>query len=320
MSSNLNHVLIIGAGLMTIEYIKVLDDLKIAYTIVGRGEESAKVFKEKTNKDCFVGGLEKFINENDCTKFSHAIIVTGIDTLYKNTKHLIESGIKNILVEKPGALYSNEIQDLSLLAKQRLVNCYIAYNRRCFQSVEKAKKIIKEDGGVSSFHFEFTEWAHVIEPLKTDLSIKNKWFLANSSHVVDLAFFLGGKPKQLSAYQSGSIVWHPYSKYAGAGVTHDNTVFSYHANWLAPGRWSLEIMTAKHRLYFKPMESLHIQNIGSVAVTLFEINDELDKKFKPGLYIQTKAFLENSFSKLCSIDEQVENSKWFDLISGYDTK
>ena len=68
------------------------------------------------------------------------------------------------------------------------------------------------------------------------------------------------------------------------------------------------------------MESLHIQNIGSVAVTLFEINDELDKKFKPGLYIQTKAFLENSFSKLCSIDEQVENSKWFDLISGYDTK
>ena len=320
MSSNLNHVLIIGAGLMTIEYIKVLDDLKIAYTIVGRGEDSAKQFKEKTNKDCFVGGLQKFINENDCTKYSHAIVVTGVEALYNNTKHLIEIGIKNILVEKPGAMLSSEIEDLVLVAKQKSINCYIAYNRRCFQSVQKAKEIIKEDGGVTSFHFEFTEWAHVIEPLKTDITIKNKWFLANSSHVVDLAFFLGGKPKQLSAYKSGSIAWHSYAKYSGAGITHDDSVFSYHANWLAPGRWSVEIMTAKHRLYFKPMESLQIQNIGSVAVTPFEINDELDKKFKPGLYIQTKAFLENNSSSLCSIDEQVENTKWFDLISGYDTK
>jgi predicted dehydrogenase len=320
MSSNVTSVLIIGAGPMTIEYVKVLDDLNIQYTVVGRGVESAKQFKDKSNKDCFVGGLQKFINENDCTKYSHAIVVTGVDALYKNTKLLIEIGIKNILVEKPGALLSSEITDITLVAKQKSINCYIAYNRRCFQSVKKAKEIIKEDGGVTSFHFEFTEWAHVIEPLKTDITIKNKWFLANSSHVVDLAFFLGGKPKQLSAYKSGSIAWHSYAKYSGAGITHDDSVFSYHANWLAPGRWSVEIMTAKHRLYFKPMESLQIQNIGSVAVTPFEINDELDKKFKPGLYIQTKAFLENNFSSLCSIDEQVENSKWFDLISGYDTK
>jgi predicted dehydrogenase len=320
MSSNVTSVLIIGAGPMTIEYVKVLDDLNIQYTVVGRGVESAKQFKDKSNNDCFVGGLQKFINENDCTKYSHAIVVTGVDALYKNTKLIIEIGIKNILVEKPGAMRSSEIEDLALVAKQKSINCYIAYNRRCFQSVQKAKEIIKEDGGVSSFHFEFTEWAHVIEPLKTDITIKNKWFLANSSHVVDLAFFLGGKPKQLSAYKSGSIAWHSYAKYSGAGITHDDSVFSYHANWLAPGRWSVEIMTAKHRLYFKPMESLQIQNIGSVAVTPFEINDELDKKFKPGLYIQTKAFLENSFSTLCSIDEQVENTKWFDLISGYDTK
>jgi len=320
MSSNVTSVLIIGAGPMTIEYVKVLDDLNIQYTVVGRGVESAKQFKDKSNKDCFVGGLQKFINENDCTKYSHAIVVTGVDALYKNTKLIIEIGIKNILVEKPGAMRSSEIEDLALVAKQKSINCYIAYNRRCFQSVQKAKEIIKEDGGVSSFHFEFTEWAHVIEPLKTDITIKNKWFLANSSHVVDLAFFLGGKPKQLSAYKSGSIAWHSYAKYSGAGITHDDSVFSYHANWLAPGRWSVEIMTAKHRLYFKPMESLQIQNIGSVAVTPFEINDELDKKFKPGLYIQTKAFLENNFSSLCSIDEQVENTKWFDLISGYDTK
>ena len=35
---------------------------------------------------------------------------------------------------------------------------------------------------------------------------------------------------------------------AGAGVTENGALFSYHANWEAPGRWSVEIMTKKRRL------------------------------------------------------------------------
>ena len=71
-----------------------------------------------------------------------------------------------------------------------------------------------------------------------------------------------------------------------------NALFSYHANWEAPGRWSVEILTPKHRLYFKPMETLQIQEIGSVAVNPVQIDDTLDKEFKPGLYLQVKSFLD----------------------------
>ena len=52
------------------------------------------------------------------------------------------------------------------------------------------------------------------------------------------------------------------------------------------------------------METLQIQEIGSVVVNPVVLNDELDKKFKPGLYLQVKNYLENDFSRFCTIDEQ----------------
>ena len=59
-----------------------------------------------------------------------------------------------------------------------------------------------------------------------------------------------------------------------------------------------------HRLYLRPMEQLQIQNIGSVAVNPVEIDDHLDKEFKPGFYLETKAFIEGNSQSLCSIANQ----------------
>ena len=39
------------------------------------------------------------------------------------------------------------------------------------------------------------------------------------------------------------------------------------------------------------MEELHIQKIGSVKIEKVEIDDDLDKKYKPGLYKQVSAFI-----------------------------
>jgi predicted dehydrogenase len=223
------------------------------------------------------------------------------------------------LVEKPGGMNLNEIEKLNTLANEKNANVLVAYNRRFYASTLKAIKIIEEDGGVSSFQFEFTEWAHVIEPLKTPIPIKNKWFLANSSHVVDLAFYLGGKPKEISCYKSGNLSWHNTSKFSGAGITNDEAVFSYHANWAAPGRWSLEILTNKHRLYFKPMETLQVQKLGTVNILPVDINDSLDKAFKPGLFLQTKSFLNNEFNNFCKINDQLDAMKYYNQMSGYES-
>ena len=198
---------------------------------------------------------------------------------------------------------------------------FIAYNRRFYSSVAEMQKRIIEDGGLNSFLFEFTEWSDEILTLNKSSDELKNWFLANSTHVVDLAFFVGGKVEELNTFRSRSLPWHPSaSAFAGAGKCENNVVFSYHAGWDSPGRWSLEFLTKTHRYHLRPTEKLQIQKRNSVSTSFVEINDELDTKFKPGLYLMVQAFLDekNSLRKsLCTFSELCEKYKTFKEMAGY---
>lgn len=302
-----NKVLLVGAGPMAVDYAKVLLNLNVPFVTVGNTEKSANDFKEKTGQDVILGGIKKYLEDNK-EVFTKAINAAPEHLLGEVTIDLINAGYKNILVEKPGGKNFADIKKVAEAAKQNNAKVLVGYNRRFFSSVEKAKEIIKEDGGVTSFYFEFTEWSHIIGTLKKGDGVLEEWFLHNSSHIIDLAFYLGGKPKELAAFVSGNLQWHPSgSVFTGAGVSESGALFSYNANWEAPGRWVVEVLTRKHRLLFKPIEKLQIQNIGSVAVDFVEIDDKNDAEFKPGLYMQVKNYLDEDYSKLSSIDEQLAN-------------
>lgn len=309
---------LIGAGLMSMEYAKVLKSLGIPFLVIGRGEENCKKVAETYQCDVVSGGLQNFIKTTPVLPLK-AIVAVGIEALAESTTQLINYGVKEILLEKPGVGYPSEIKNLVALTEKAGASVLLAYNRRFYASVLKAQEIIGNDGGVSSFNFEFTEWSHVIKTLtKTEVELHN-WFLGNSSHVIDTAFFLGGRPNKLVAFYNGFLDWHPASSnFCGAGISEKGALFSYHANWEAPGRWVLEVLTKKNRLLFKPMESLQIQVLGSVAMNPVEIDDSLDKQFKPGLFKQTQAFLGDDHSRLCSILEQNEMiSNYYLQMSGY---
>jgi predicted dehydrogenase len=314
VSDNINnHVWVIGAGLMTIDYIKVLDALGVSYQVIGRGIDSAKDCEEKTGVKVITGGLENYLC--DCKYFpSSAIVAVGVEQLANVAKMLLQNGIKKILVEKPGGLNKDEIRSVHEETKKRNAEVYVAYNRRFYASTLKAREIICEDGGVTSFNFEFTEWSHRISNLDKSKEAKEQWFLLNSTHVIDLAFFLGGQPKEMCCFTAGGLSWHPAASiFAGAGITEQGALFSYQANWEAPGRWGIEVLTRKHRLFFRPLEQLYIQQIGSVIIEQFPLNDKLDSQFKPGLYLQVLAFLtgENvsSLAPIGLIERQASN--WF---------
>lgn len=279
-------ICLLGAGLMGIEYAKVLQALGANFYTVSRSSATAEKFTAATGLTARSGGVGA-IGEPP----REAIVTVSIDQLLPATSALLEMGVKRILVEKPAGADAAEIRKLAMLAEKKQAEVYVAYNRRFYASTLAAQKLIAEDGGVTSFQFEFTEWPHLIEPIK-DEKVKQEWLLGNSSHVLDTAFFLGGSPKEFRAFRAGSLAWHKEgSRFAGAGITAEGATFSYSANWNAPGRWSVEILTAKRRLIFRPMEKLQVQNMGSVAVAEAAIDDELDKKFKPGIYRQTAAFL-----------------------------
>lgn len=297
------NIWIIGAGTIAQEYGKVLISLGYDYTVIGRGKGSAIKFKEVVGKEVITGGLESFLATKPVVA-DKAIVATNLDSLSSNTIQLLNYGVKNIFCEKPGFLYPSDCAEVVEAAKKTNANVYLAYNRRFFSSVLKAQEIIAEDGGVKSFNFEFTEWGHVIESLNKPKADLENWMYANSSHVIDLAFYLGGTPTQMSCYTSGELSWHKPAVFAGSGISDKGALFNYAANWAAPGRWGVEILTSKHRLYLRPMEQLQMQNIGSVAINPVEIDDHLDKEHKPGFYLETKAFVEGEDSRLCSIEEQ----------------
>lgn len=303
-------VLLVGAGTMAVDYANVLLAQGIPFDVIGRGQNSAMAFKEKTGIPVYTGGLEIYLNKLGRTPLC-SIVAVGVEQLAPVTTLLLKNGVKRILVEKPAGLNLEEIIEVANLARIKDSEVYVAYNRRFYASTQKALEIIDQDGGLSSFCFEFTEWSHIIKDLKKAHEIKEQWFLANSTHVVDLAFFMGGVPKEISCFTAGGLQWHPSaSVFTGAGVTEKGALFSYHANWEAPGRWGVELLTCKHRLILRPLEQLQIQKIGSVSIEKLDLDDEIDQKFKPGLYRQVESFIqETNHNCLVALGEHCRISK-----------
>jgi predicted dehydrogenase len=254
------HVLLVGAGNMSIEYAKVLSGLKVDFSVISRGVENAKKFKIATGKEVITGGLENKYNDL-LIQPTHAIVVTTLESLVTNSVYLLERGIGNLLIEKPGAVDNIGLQKIFELSQINECKTYIGYNRRFYSSVIKAEQLIKAEGGLQSFIFEFTEWSHKIKELqKTEIQFNN-WFIGNSTHVLDLAFYFGGKPKEISSFVSGGSEWHPRGMiFTGGGVTEKDLLFSYHANWEAPGSWKLELLTKQNRYIFRPLEELKFKN------------------------------------------------------------
>jgi predicted dehydrogenase len=313
MPHHLKNILLVGTGPMAVEYVKVLKDLGIIPSVIGRSQDSCDKFETQTQIKAFAGGLEA--NLDKVLDVEAAIICTGVEQLADCTMTCIKNGIKHILVEKPAGLSKEEIAAISLMALHRQVKVAVAYNRRFYTSVLKAKELILADGGVSSFNFEFTEWSHTIEPLKKAEGVKEQWLVANSSHVIDLAFFLGGEPTEIHSLSAGQLSWHSKSKFCGIGKTANGALFDYRANWDAPGRWGVEVLTPKNRYIFRPLEDLQIQTKGSVQILKQEIDDNLDKKYKAGLFLQTQSWINQTNQDLfIDIHKQFERFDTYESI------
>lgn len=307
MPNNVNaKIVLIGTGPMAVSYAKVLDGMHADYEVVGRGEASAEVFFGETGKKPVTGGIHKFF-EGGRTDFTHAIIATGTEALAECLKAAIANGIAHILVEKPAAVSIKELEaikdDFAAVADTILV----AYNRRFYASVMEAERLIAEDGGLDAMSFEFTEWTHKIDPSKKRIEVLNNWFFANSTHVVDMAFFLAGKPADWAAFaRGGSLDWHDKTIYSGAGITEKGVLFSYLSHWESAGRWGVELLTSKRKIVLKPLEGVLIQPKGTITAEPHLFDDEIDKTYKPGLYRQVEAFLKGDRSRFVTIAGQLD--------------
>lgn len=311
-------ILIVGAGSMARAYAKVLEGEGVGFRVVTRGPAKAAAFIKETGVKPETGGLERWLKSNPAPET--AIVAVGAEALTKSALALLAAGTKRLLVEKPVGLNVAEIRAVAAAARRRRAKVFVAYNRRFLTSTAEARRMIAEDGGPLSFHFEFTEWDDKVVASPAASAVKRAWVLANSSHPIDLAFFLGGSPRSISATTAGSLPWHPKAAvFAGSGMAAGKVPFSYHANWLSPGRWSVEVMTARRRLVLRPLEALAVQNHGEFIASPVVLDDRDDRLFKPGLRGQVRAFLSNG-RDLPTISEQLALARWLNRIASGEKK
>lgn len=305
----MKEIVLIGTGPMALDYTKVLTSLEMKFKVIGRGEESALKFESQTGIKPIVGGVDNFLKINPNQKGVSFIIATGTEVLMPILKKVLLANADSVLIEKPAAISIEQLLVNEDFLKPYSKKVFVAYNRRFYASVQEAIKLIHEDGGLESMHFEFTEWAHKIEPLQKAEGVKENWFFANSTHVVDLAFFIAGKPKDWKAYSlPGKLSWHSKTKFAGAGITDKGVLFSYNSNWESAGRWGIELLTYERKIILRPMEEVGVQMKGAINIEKHNYEASFDHDFKPGLYEQLISFLEDKNDTLINLEQHIANT------------
>lgn len=305
MSDNIN-IWIIGAGAIGQEYARLLSHIKIPHIVIGRSEKSVDEFKANIGSNVVGGGVDSFL-ENRPAMPTHVIVASTVTELAAVTNSLLEYGCQNILVEKPGAMSLSELEDIKNKASQCSAKIYIAYNRRFLKSVQKAKDIIQSDGGLLSFHFDFTEWPSRILAFEHPKGSLENWFYLNSTHIVDMAFHIGGWPTRIQCHTNGKLDWHPVARYGGSGVTEIDALFTYKADWQSAGRWGLEFMTPKRKLIMAPIETLQQQLVDTVSIEDIALDVSDADQFKPGFYDQVQAFIRNEAKNLVCLEDQIKH-------------
>lgn len=298
-----NEFWLIGAGPIAIAHAQVLKELGAQPTVVGRGDTSAATFVTATGLAVRPGGLTEWLGKNP-TPATMAVLAIDIEETAAAAMTLMDYGVRRILVEKPGGVDAAEIAAVARRANQTGSQVFLAYNRRFLASVRRARDVIMADGGITSFNFEFTEQADRVAATPHSARVKANWFLANSTHVVDLAFFLGGAPQSLIGEVDGQLAWHAPAKFAGYGRSTNGALFHYGADWTSIGSWSVRIHTPRRQLILRPLETLQAQEIGKIAIEAMSIDDSDDKRFKPGFLAQMQAFLNGHDTDLADIDMQ----------------
>ncbi|MCV0393570.1 MAG: Gfo/Idh/MocA family oxidoreductase [Nitrosopumilus sp.] len=311
-------ILLIGSGYMGEHYANALSSMGITnVTIFSRTAEKAKQISQKYGFEFYFGDLEDFLkgkSEADLT-----IIATSIASLLPTAKKAMEYGQKNILIEKPGSLYYQELLKLNDIVHDQKLR--IGYNRLVYPNLHKLKKLVAVEGGITSCNFNFTEFVHTIDFQKEEKLAYERWGISNSLHVISMVLDLIGMPKEYLFYQSGKLDWHPSgSVFVGSGLSEFEIPFSYHADWGSSGRWGIEIMTNQSAYRLISLEELWICPKKTIQWQKIDF-DQSYPNVKQGLAEQIAIMLDENIEEqipLVTLNKAAKFNQIAEKICGYE--
>ncbi len=307
-------IILIGTGSMAKEYAVAFKEMKIEnVTVISRTEKETTDFSHTFDFKVLHGGYLKHLPT--LKKSDLVVIATPIPQLLEVAQTAIDSGQTNILIEKPGSLYADKLLSFSKQLTNQKIR--IGYNRLFYPSFHKLKSIIKEEG-ISSCHFDFTDWIHTIDFERYPSDVYSRWGISNSLHVVSMAMELIGMPKTLTSYQSGSLNWHPSgSIFVGSGISEKDIPFSYNADWTSAGRWGIEVKTKENTYRLIPLEGLFVCHKKSIEWKEIPLNISYPDA-KRGITEEIATMLTDEKNiDLITLEKAIEYNKLAEKIFGY---
>ena len=250
------RILLIGAGRIAGEYAKALNARGgTTVEVLSRTEQSAQTLAAAHGlAAAHHGGMER-LAELDLDH-DGIIVATPIETLLPYLEHLAQRGARRILVEKPLCLSSNDLR--GFLARHPDAAAMVALNRLYYPSVIALRTILRRESAVSA-GFAFGEMVERTLAAGLSPAVLARLGVANSIHVIATAFDLIGLPQTLEARIEGQgrLDWHPAGAiFTGAGTSENGVPFTYEADWLAGGRWSMAVRSARGIYRLEPIEGL----------------------------------------------------------------
>lgn len=313
-------ILVIGAGFIADQYCLALRRLGInQVTVVSRSETSAGRIREAHGFSAFPGGYAEKLPS--LPVFDLVVVATPIHDLLSAARLALARGNGNLLIEKPGALYSSEIKAFQEESKDAPSRIRVAFNRLAYPNFWKLQELAREEGGITSCRYTFTEWVHTINFDKESQEAYRRWGISNSLHVISMAHALIGFPRELAAFQQGEFSWHPSgSRFSGAGLSDRDIPFSYHADWDSAGRWGVEIMTRQNAYQLIPLEGLFRCKKGTVQWEPVEFQKAFED-VKQGLAEEVAVMLKPELEETPILPDLKETARFLETaekIFGYD--
>ena len=282
------RVAVIGAGNIAEKHLEVLQafsDVELA-AICSRGHPRIDALTDR------FGIQEKF---NDYRKMLDTVTVDAVFVLVSAmqivpvTAECLQRGIPTLL-EKPPGLSAEETEYLARIAQESNCLNMVALNRRFYSVMQRARDEIMSVGPLVSVLVEGPERLGEVKAVGIHPpEIIAGLLFANSIHCIDLLRYFGGDVEHVAAAASQ---WDEEQKNSfGALLKFQNGATGHYiAQWMSPASWSVTLYGMGRRVSLNPLERGTLIDADR-SETLLPV-DEVDVKFKPGIYGQNRFFLD----------------------------
>jgi predicted dehydrogenase len=282
------RVAVIGAGNIAEKHLEVLQafsDVELA-AICSRGHPRIDALVERFSI------REKFTDYRtmlDTVPVDAVFVLVSAMQIVPVAAECLKRGIPTLL-EKPPGLSAKETAGLAQIAQE--TNCLnlVALNRRFYSVMQRAREEILSAGPLVSVLVEGPERLGEVKAVGIHPpEIIEGLLFANSIHCIDLLRYFGGDVEQITATSSQ---WDEEQKNSFAALMkfHSGATGHYIAHWMSPASWAVTLYGMGRRISLNPLEKATLIDSDRSEKALPV--DEVDVKFKPGLYGQNRFFLD----------------------------